>query len=165
MSMIVTWVTAHGHQKDDHRHSEVTKMGDAQTERLKSFRAFIDEAESGAAVPPVSEDDLKSLHDVCVQMTKRYSGKDGVIPLDAMARSCNPGANLGAVWLRHSRLRVLVRQGLLADWQHGTELDDAVYRVAANMPMRGVDFDTQMFVQRLREESAKPGYEMDSGGF
>src|SRR5262249_53911035 len=119
----------------------------------------------GAAVPPVSEDDLKSLHDVCVQMTKRYSGKDGIIPLDAMARSCSPGANLGGVWLRHSRLRGLVRQGLLADWQHGTELDHDVYRVAANIPIGSVDVDTQMFVQRLREESENPRVEMEWGGF
>lgn len=131
-------------------------MGDAQTEQLNSFRAFIEEAEAGAAVPPVSKDDLKLLHDVCVQMTKRYSGKDGVITLEVMARTCDPDANLAAVWLRHSRLRMLVRKGFLADWQHGTELDDAVYRVAATIPMRGIEFDLQMFVRRLREESGRP---------
>ena len=85
-------------------------------------------------------------------MRKRYSGKDGVITLDLMARTCTPGANLAAVWLRHSRLRLLIRQGLLAHWLHGTELDDAVYRVAANFPMHGVDFDPEMFLQKLREE-------------
>ena len=127
-------------------------MGDAQTERLNSFRDFIEKAEAGATVPPVSKDDLRSLHEVCVQMTKRYSGKDGVITLEVMARTCDPGANLAAVWLRHSRLRMLIRKGLLADWQHGTELNDVVYRVAATIPMRGVDFDAQVFIQRLRDE-------------
>lgn len=131
-------------------------MADAQTEQLNSFRAFIEEAEAGADVPPVSKDDLKLLHDVCVEMTKRYSGKDGVITLEVMARTCNPGANLAAVWLRHSRLRMLIRKGLLGEWQHGAELDDAVYRVAAAIPMRGIEFDLQMFVRRLREESGKP---------
>jgi len=139
---------------EDSAWHKVTGMRDAQLDRLKSFRAFVEEAEAGGTVPPVSKDDLKSLHDVCVQMRKRYSGKDGVITLDLMARTCNPGANLAAVWLRHSRLRLLIRQGLLADWQHGTELDDAVYRVAANFPMHGVDFDPVMFIQRLREEKA-----------
>ncbi len=129
-------------------------MRDAQRDRLQSFRAFVEEAEAGATVPPVDKDDLKSLHDVCVQMRTRYSGKDGVITLDLMARTCNPGANLAAVWLRHSRLRLLIRKGLLTDWQHGTELDDAVYRVAANFPMHGVDFDPEMFTQRLRQEKA-----------
>jgi len=141
-------------------------MRDAQLDRLKSFRAFVEEAEAGGTVPPVSKDDLKSLHDVCVQMRKRYSGKDGVITLDLMARTCNAGANLAAVWLRHSRLRLLIRQGLLADWQHGTELDDVVYRVAANFPMHGVDFDPKMFIQRLREEKGdRPlSPEMTAGG-
>jgi len=113
-------------------------MADTQLERLKSFRGFIQEAEQGASVPPVSADDLKLLHNVCIEMTKRYSGKDGVITIDVMARSCNPDANLAAVWLRHSRLRLLIRQGLLAEWQHGTNLDDAVYRVAATIPMNGI---------------------------
>src|ERR1700745_1258077 len=98
-------------------------MRDAQTDRLRSFAAFVEEDEAGGTVPPVSKDDLKSLHDVCVQMRKRYSGKDGVITLDLMGRTCNAGANLAAVWLRHSRLRLLIRQGLLADWQHGTALE------------------------------------------
>jgi hypothetical protein len=130
-------------------------MADTQLERLKSFRGFIQEAEQGASVPPVSADDLKLLHNVCIERTKRYSGKDGVITLDVMARSCNPDANLAAVWLRHSRLRLLVRQGLLAEWQHGTDLDDAVYRVAATIPMNGIDLDPETFIRVLRDEIAR----------
>ena len=130
--------------------SEVTGMLDAQLDRLESFRAFIKAAEEGAAIPPVAEVDLKCLHEVCLDRAKRYSGKDGVVSLDLMARACGPGANLAAVWLRHSQLRLLVRQGLLAEWQHGTALDDAVYRVAATIPMNGVDFDSETFIRRLR---------------
>src|ERR1700741_137652 len=113
-------------------------MRDAQLDRLKSFRAFVEEAEAGGTVPPVSKDDLKSLHDVCVQMRKRYSGKDGVITLDLMARTCNAGANLAAVWLRPFRLGLLIWQGLLADWQPGTELGEVVYRGAAQFSVPGV---------------------------
>jgi hypothetical protein len=129
-------------------------MADTELERLKSFRGFIQEAEQGASVPPVSADDLKLLHNVCIEMTKRYSGKDGVITLDVMARSCNPDANLAAVWLRHSRLRLLIRQGLLAEWQHGTDLDDTVYRVAATIPMNGIDLDPETFIRVLRDQIA-----------
>ena len=129
-------------------------MADEQLDRLKSFRAFIRAAEEGAAIPPVDEDDLKCLHEACVDMTKRYLGKDGVVSLDLMARACSPGANLPAVWLRHTQLRLLVRQGLLAEWQHGTALDDAVYRVAATIPMNGVHFDPETFVRRLRHGTA-----------
>jgi hypothetical protein len=130
-------------------------MADTQLERLKSFRGFTQEAEQGASVPPVSADDLKLPHNVCIEMTKRYSRKDGVIILDLMARSCNPGVNLAAVWLRHSRLRLLVRQGLLAEWQHDTDLDDAVYRVAATIPMNGIDLDPETFIRVLRDEIAR----------
>jgi hypothetical protein len=129
-------------------------MADEQLDRLKSFRAFIRAAEEGAAIPPVSADDLKYLHQVCVDMTRRYSGKDGVVSLDSMARACSRGANLPAVWLRHTQLRLLVRQGLLAEWQHDTALDDAVYRVAATIPMKGVHFDPETFVRQLRHGTA-----------
>src|SRR5271157_5197006 len=129
-------------------------MADEQGDRLKSFRDFIKAAEEGTAVPPVGEDDLKCLHEACLDMTRRYLGKDGVVSLDLMARACSPGANLPAVWLRHTQLRLLVRQGLLAEWQHGTALDDAVYRVAANIPMNGVHFDPETFVRRLRQGTA-----------
>ena len=129
-------------------------MAEGQIDQLESFRAFIKTAEEGAAIPLVSEDDLKRLHVLCLDMAKRYCGKDGVISLDAMARACNPGANLPAIWLRHTQLRTLFRQGLLSDWQHGTSLDDAVFRLAATMPMNGVHFDADAFVRYLREATA-----------
>ena len=129
-------------------------MADEERDRLKSFRDFIRAAEEGAAVPPVSEDDLRRLHEASVDMTRRYLGKDGVVSLNLMARACSPDANLPAVWLRHTQLRSLVRQGLLAEWQHGTALDDAVYRVAATIPMNGVHFDPETFVLQLRQGTA-----------
>ena len=128
-------------------------MADEERDRLKSFRDFIRAAEEGAAVPPVSEGDLKRLHEASVDMTRRYLGKDGVVSLDLMARACSTDANLPAVWLRHTQLRSLVRQGFLAEWQHGTALDDAVYRVAANIPMNGVHFDPETFVRQLRHST------------
>ena len=92
---------------------------DRQLELLNSFRAFIKAAEGGAAIPPVDEHDLKALHEMCVERAKRYCGKDGVISIDMTARACSPTANVPAVWLRHTQLRRLYRQGLLTDWQHG----------------------------------------------
>lgn len=129
-------------------------MADEQLDQLESFRAFIRAAEEGAAIPPVGEDDLKCLDEACVDMTRRYLGKDGVVSLDLMARACSPSANLPAVWLRHTQLRSLIRQGLLAEWKHGTALDDAVYRVAATIPMNGIHFDPETFVRRLRHGTA-----------
>jgi hypothetical protein len=128
-------------------------MADEQSDRLTFFRDFIAQAEAGAEVPAVSEGDLKILHQVCVDMAKRYSGKDGVVSLDVMARACSRDANLPAVWLRHKDLRLMARHGLLKPWQHGMELDDAVFHVAATVPMRGVGFDREEFVRQLHSET------------
>ena len=125
-------------------------MADEQLDRLKSFREFITAAEEGATIPPVGEDDLKRLYEASLDMTRRYCGKDGVLSVDVMERACSPGANLPAVWLRHTQLRLLVRQGLLAEWQHDKALDDAVFQVAATLPMNLVRFDPEAFVRRLR---------------
>jgi hypothetical protein len=125
-------------------------MSDDQAELLKSFRAFIQAAEEGAPIPSVDEHDLKALHELCVERAKRYCGKDGVISIDMTARACSPTANLPAVWLRHTQLRSLYRQGLLAEWQHGTALDDAVFQVASAIPMNGTHLDSVAFLERLR---------------
>jgi len=125
-------------------------MAHEQVDLLESFRDFIKAAEEGAAIPPVGEHDLKCLHELCVERAKRYCGKDGVVSLELMARACRPDANLPAVWLRHTELRALYRHGLLADWQHGTTLDDAVFRLAAIIPMSGIHLDQQAFLRELR---------------
>ena len=125
-----------------------TSVGD---KRLVSFRAFIKAAEAGAPIPPVTADDLKRLHQLCIDVTKRYSGKDGAPSLELIARACRPDADLPAVWVRHIQLRSLLRQGLLADWEHGNSLDDAVYHAAATVPMSGIQIDEKAFVRFLRE--------------
>ena len=125
-------------------------MPDQQTELLQSFRAFIKVAEEGATIPVVDEHDLKALHELSIERAKRYCGKDGVISIEMTARACSPTANLPAVWLRHTQLRSLYRQGLLTEWQHGTALDDAVFRVAAKIPMSGTRLDSRLFLDQLR---------------
>ncbi len=127
---------------------------DEQAELLESFRVFIKAAEEGAAIPPVDDHDLKGLHELCVERAKRYCGKDGVVSIELMRRACTPNANLPAVWLRHTQLRALYRHGLLGEWQRGTTLDDAVFRVAATIPMSGVHLDQQAFLQELRAATA-----------
>lgn len=123
-------------------------------ERLKLFRAFIKSAEDGATIPAVSEDDLRRLHELSIDLTKRYSGKDGAVSVDLMARACDPGANVPAVWLRHLELRSLLKQGVLAEWQNAARLDNAVYRVAAKIPMQGLHFDQEAFVKKLLIETS-----------
>jgi len=133
---------------------KVDPMPDPQAELLTSFQSFLAEAEKGAPIPTVDEQDLKALHELCVERAKRYCGKDGVISIDQTARVCSPGANLAAVWLRHTQLRSLYRHGLLAEWQHGTKLNDAVFGLASAIPMSGTQLDSQEFLRRLRALTA-----------
>ena len=135
-----------------------------QRDRLESFRAFVNAAEEGKPVPPVAEDDLRRLHEISLDMAKRYVGKNGVVGVELMARVCSRGANLPAVWFRYTRLRMLVRQGVLAEWQHGTAFDDVVYRVAATIPMSGLQLDKDAFVQRLRCETYYCALHSDTTG-
>jgi hypothetical protein len=128
-------------------------MADEQTDRLKSFRAFIKEAEEGMPIPPVAKDDLRRLHEISADMAKRYLGKNGVIAVEVMARACSPGADLPAVWFRYTRLRSLAREGILTEWQHNTNFDDAVYQVAATIPMNGYQVDRELFVRRLHNQT------------
>jgi len=126
-------------------------MVENQGELLMGFRNFLAEAEKGAPIPAVDEQDLKALHELCVERAKRYCGKDGVISIEQTARACSPGANLPAVWLRHTQLRSLYRHGLLTEWQHESALDDAVFQLASSIPMSGTHLDAQEFLRQLRE--------------
>jgi hypothetical protein len=129
-------------------------------ELLHVFRGFLKDAEQGATIPSVGAEDLRSLHELCVERAKRYCGKDGVISLEATAQACSSGANVPAVWLRHTQLRALYRQGMLAEWQHGTKLVDDVFLLAATIPMSGVQLDQERFVRELREKT--PGLSVGS---
>jgi len=130
-------------------------MADAQLTRLESFRTFIKSAEGGGTVPPVAKEDIKALHEISVEMAKRRLGKDGVADLSTMARACSPGADLPAVWFRYTRLRALAKQGLLKVWQHNTEFDEAVFDVAATIPINGFQVDSDEFLRRLGQKGQK----------
>ena len=129
-------------------------MSEKHISDLEYFRAFIHATEEGAPVPPVSEENLRHLHKLYLYMAKWHPGSGGVVSVALMLEVCGSEANLPAVWLRHTGLRGLERQGVLAPWQQATTLDDAVYQVAATMPMNGLQFDQERFLQQLRYEAA-----------
>jgi hypothetical protein len=127
-------------------------MADEHLERLESLKAFIQAIGEGSPVPPVNSDDLRRLHDMCEYVAKRHPDSARAISVAFIASVCGPGANLPAVWFRYTRLMALAKQGRLAEWQHGSVLDDVVYQVAATISMNGFQFDREDFVQRLRYE-------------
>jgi hypothetical protein len=83
-------------------------------------------------------------------MAKWHPGSDGAVSMDLMESVCGTEADLPAVWFRHTQLSLMVRQGVLAEWQHSADLDEIVYQVAATIPMNGLRFDNEAFLQQLR---------------
>lgn len=129
-------------------------MAGKHLDRLQSFRAFVQATEEGAPVPPVSQEHLKNLHRIQLYLAKWHPGSDGAVSMDLMASVCGSEADLPAVWFRHTRLRVLLSQGVLAEWQNGADLDDVVFQVAATIPMNGFQLNQDAFIQRLSCEYA-----------
>ncbi len=125
----------------------------SNSERQISFMQGVDQ---GAAIPPVDPIDLRHVLELYerVDAQRHNLGMEGscAIETDLMATECSPGADVGAVWVRSALLGLMVKQGVLADWQHGTQLDDGVYQVAATIPLNGFQCDPVAFARRLREE-------------
>ena len=122
---------------------------------MANFSAWM----AGKPIPPVEPGDLRAVREFIdrvraempeTNVTKQPSSIG--ISAKLLAEVCSPGANVMAVYARSILLDVLVGQGLLAPWQHGARLDDAVFNVAATLPIPKLDlFDSDAFLQRLRE--------------
>jgi hypothetical protein len=127
-------------------------MPDAETPR---FRV----SNEGEPYPSVDPEDLK-------RVWKIQPG-DKQAWIAERARDLNHSAISKRCWM----IRVLADKPvqLLAPWQRGTELDDAVFRLAATFPIRPLrqhtyhlagdshyGFDPNAFVQKLIEETGIP---------
>lgn len=115
---------------------------------------------AGGPIPTVNVGDLRGVWELMQETRAEFlgnrepevGGQQSAIGLDIglLARACRPEANVLAVWARSALLGILVQQGLLASWQRGTHLDDAVFDVAAIFPIPGLDrFDPEAFLQQL----------------
>ncbi len=117
-------------------------------ERFKGFFLGVQQDEP---IPEVDPTDLRRFHENMSERC-REAGPGVAIGLGALASSTS-GADTGPLCVRNWLLGIMSMQGLLADWQQGTEMDGSVYRVAATIPVNGVQFDPEAFVTRLRAES------------
>jgi hypothetical protein len=119
--------------------------------------------EEGDLVPPVDPEDIKRLREF--EKTSKMIGANGWQWLQDR-NAAFPSADIGAISDRDLMIKTLAIYKLLSPWQHGEELDDAVFRIAATFPLREhkhrtymipgdetLGFDPNAFVQRLIEET------------
>jgi hypothetical protein len=117
----------------------------------------------GAPVPAVDPEDLKAIWRLHREIASQRPGESVGIDNTVMVGRCKPGADVHALAYRTSMLQVLQRvaRDSLAPWTKNTELDDAVFRVAADIPMEWIGteernrlpFDVEELLRRLRGEA------------
>jgi hypothetical protein len=111
----------------------------------------------GEAVPKVEPVDLKAFW--------QAKQKLGGINADIAKKVCKPGADLGALDFRADMIWLIneTEKERIAPWMKDGQPDDAVFRVAAKIPMNGMGvgtphqsfpFDVDEFFRRLH--NSKP---------
>jgi hypothetical protein len=116
----------------------------------------------GTPVPAVDPEDLKAIWRLHREITNQRPGQSVGIDRDVIVERCKRSSDVHAVAYRTSMLQLLqhVSPNLLAPWTKETELDDVVFRVAADIPMdwigaeqhKGLPFDVEGLLRRLRGE-------------
>ena len=116
----------------------------------------------GTPVAAVDPEDLKAIWQLHREIAIQRPGQSIGIGQTVIARRCKPGTDVHVVAYRTSMLELLqhVAPDSLAPWTKNTELDDAVFRVAADIPMdwigtephKGLPFDVKELLRRLRGE-------------
>lgn len=87
--------------------------------RVNPFKTLVDSINAGGPLPEVNVTDFKALW-----TDTRNSPKGTFTGYDFLRSKVSPGANIEALILRCTTLRMLLENGDLAPWQHGDELDD-----------------------------------------
>jgi len=117
-------------------------------ERFKGFFLGVQQDEP---IPEVDPTELKRFHENMSERC-REAGPGVAIGLGALGLRIS-AIDAGPLCVRNWLLGIMLMQGLLPDWQQGKELDGSVFRVAATIPVNGIQFDPEAFVMRLRAES------------
>ena len=119
----------------------------------------------GEPVPPVGMGDLKSVWNIYKDIESRHPGKQFGVGISVIEHACSATDDVRAVTHRCGMLQILERLpgDLLAPWKESGQLVDAVFNVAARIPMNGIGigiaqsglpFDVDSFLDELRLESA-----------
>jgi hypothetical protein len=94
------------------------------------------EDQRSGSVPPVEPADLRSVWEMQTGIQALCPGQQIGIGADVYKQACGPGADVRAIFERVSNLTILQEVGILAPWLKNGVPDDAVFHVAAKMPMR-----------------------------
>ena len=119
----------------------------------------------GEPVPTVEMGDLKAAWNIYKDVESRHPGKQVAVGINVIEHACGASADVRAVVYRCGMLQLLERLlgDLLTPWKENGQLDDAVFRLAARIPMKwigvgipqsGLPFDVDSFINELRLESA-----------
>jgi hypothetical protein len=119
----------------------------------------------GEPVPPVDPEDLKTLFEIFQDATKHHPGGGVGVDLEVFKHACKADADIPSLTYRAMMLQLLLShaQEQLALWTKEGQLDFAVFREAAQLPMewigvgverQGLPFDIDELFRRLRGKAA-----------
>jgi len=118
------------------------------------------ENQDSGSVPPVDPADLRSVWTMQREVQASNPGQQIGISADVYKRACGPAADVRAVYVRVSQLWMLQEVGVLAPWLRDGVPDDAVFHVAATIPMNRMQigvvyeqppFDVDEFMKQVEE--------------
>jgi hypothetical protein len=119
-----------------------------------------DPSSDDSSVPPVEPADLRSVWTMQSQVQASNPGQQIAIPADVYKRACGPEADVRAVYQRVSQLWMMQEVGMFAPWLRDGVPDEAVFQVAATIPMSRMQigvvhnkspFDVEEFVKQVEK--------------
>jgi hypothetical protein len=126
---------------------------------------------SNGSVPPVEPADLRSVWTMQSEVQALRPGEQIAISAEKYKHACGPEADVRAVYERVSHLWMLQEVGMLAPWLRNGMPDDAVFHVAATIPMGRMQigvvykkppFDAEEFIKQVEKRAQSGGEEAET---
>jgi ATP-dependent Lon protease len=114
------------------------------------YEFFFEKLPAGTAIPTVDPRQLKHTYNVFRALTMMYIAagrRAGSTAMGVIEFACSPDAVA-----RYIALKAMLskKAEALAPWQHGEELDEVVFKVAATIPLQFLQLDADTFLEQLR---------------
>jgi hypothetical protein len=123
------------------------------------------EGKPGEPVPQVDARDLRTAFEIFRAAANDHPGQHVGVSVEVLQRDCKPGADIRAVSSRFMMLSgfLSIAPEHLAPWMKDGQLDDIVFREAAQIPMeftgagvqrQGWPFDVDELLRRIGDATA-----------